>query len=332
MTHGTVTDIQRFSLHDGPGIRTTVFLKGCLMRCEWCHNPETIDPAPQLLFYAGNCIGCGECVEACPQGNHRFAPADDGGAPAVATGGAPRAITHDFARGACSVCGACAGRCPASGLQVAGRRMAIADVMAELLEDRAFYREEGGVTLSGGEPMMQPEFARGILHACKREGIRTAIETTLCYPWSRIEPLLGELDLIMFDLKLADAEKHRRHTGVSNRLLWENLGRLSRCGKPLIARTPLVAGINDSEDEIVPIARALGRLDNLLYYEFLPYHPLGAGKYEALGRTAPVFQPPSDRTLRRLVHAARAQANNIKIYINGKPENYEIQHTTGPLA
>jgi pyruvate formate lyase activating enzyme len=183
--------------------------------------------------------------------------------------------------------------------------------------------------------MMQPEFARGILRACKREGIRTAIETTLCYPWSRIEPLLGELDLIMFDLKLADAEKHRRHTGVSNRLLWGNLEKLDRLGKPLIARTPLVAGINDSEDEIVPIARALGRLDNLLYYEFLPCHPLGAGKYAALGLPAPAFRAPAAETIRRLAAAARERAANMKIYINGKPanhENNEIQHTTGPLA
>ncbi|MDR1011637.1 MAG: glycyl-radical enzyme activating protein [Opitutaceae bacterium] len=330
MPIGIVTDIQRFSLHDGPGIRTTVFLKGCMMRCVWCHNPETIAPGPQLLFYPNKCIGCGECLAACPQGNHHFVHMDDTNPAAPEYG---HATKHAFSRASCTVRGACVKRCPSSALQMAGRRMEIADVMAEVLEDRMFYRENGGVTLSGGEPLMQPEFALDILRACKREGLHTAIETTLCYPWSRIRPLLGELDLIMFDIKLADAENHRRHTGVSNRLLFENLDHLNQCGRPLIARTPLIAGINDNENEIMPIARALGRLDNLLYYEFLPYHPLGTGKYEALGCATPAFHAPSRQTLRQLAGTVRAQAPNIKIHINGKPEeNYEIQHTTGPLA
>ncbi|MDR0534482.1 MAG: glycyl-radical enzyme activating protein [Verrucomicrobiales bacterium] len=311
---GIVTDIQRFSLHDGPGIRSTVFLKGCHLHCAWCHNPETIGLSPELLFYAQNCIGCGECVEVCPEQNHHF---DSNG-------------SHRIAREHCRACGICSGRCPASGLRIAGKRMKVEGVMAEILEDEAFYHEGGGVTLSGGEPVIQAKFAREILQACRNAGIHTAIETTLCYPWSRLEPLLPALDLVIFDIKAFDSGLHRRYTGADNHWLFKNLALLNRSGKALIARTPLIAGINDSVAEIEKIVAVLKPLRHLLYYEFLPYHPLGTGKYAALGLPAPRLRAPDAETLRLL--ADTALSAGMKLLINGTEEHHEIQQPIGTLA
>jgi pyruvate formate lyase activating enzyme len=311
---GIITDIQRFSLHDGPGIRTTVFLKGCHLHCAWCHNPETIGLSPELLFYAQNCIGCGECAKVCPEQNHQF---DSGG-------------THTISRDHCRACGICSGHCPASGLRIAGKRMKVGEVMVEILEDEAFYREGGGITLSGGEPVIQAEFAREILQACHNVGIHTAIETTLCYPWSRLEALLPALDLVIFDVKAFDPESHRQYTGAGNHWLFKNLALLNRSEKPLIARTPLIAGINDSITEIEKIVRALRPLKHLLYYEFLPYHPLGAGKYGALGLPEPQFHPPMAETLRLL--ADTVLSAGMKLLINGTEEHHEIQQPVGTLA
>jgi len=255
MAIGVVTDIQRFSLHDGPGIRTTVFMKGCPLRCTWCHNPEGLAAAPELIFYPG--------------------------------------------------------RPP----ELVGRLITADEVVAEVLEDRIFYEPEGGVTLSGGEPLQQGPFALDILQGCKQEGIHTAIETSLCYDWSRLEAILDWVDLIVFDLKLADEKTHRRYTGVSNSALWSNLSRLNATGKTLIARTPLIAGVNDTAEEMERITAKLSKLRKLLYYELLPYHPLGTGKYAALGRAAPAFSSPSPATLNRLADIGRTR--NLTVLISG---------------
>jgi pyruvate formate lyase activating enzyme len=255
MAIGVVTDIQRFSLHDGPGIRTTVFMKGCLLRCAWCHNPEGLASAPEWMSYPG--------------------------------------------------------RSP----ELVGRQITAEEVVAEVLEDRAFYEPEGGVTLSGGEPLQQGEFALNILQGCKRERIHTAIETSLCYDWSRLEAVLDWVDLIVFDFKLADEEAHRRYTGASNSALRSNLARLNATGKPLIARTPLIAGVNDTAEEMERITAELSQLRGLLYYELLPYHPLGNGKYAALGRAVPAFSAPLPATLHRLADIGRTR--NLTVLIGG---------------
>ncbi|MDR1119050.1 MAG: glycyl-radical enzyme activating protein [Bifidobacteriaceae bacterium] len=296
---GVVTDVQRFSLHDGPGIRTTVFFKGCHLRCAWCHNPETLAMAPGLLFYADKCLGCQACVAACPRGVHAF-----------------RAGKHELDRERCEALGECVMRCPAQALALTGRRVTVADVMAEVREDRAFYGAAGGVTLSGGEPVLQGEFAAGLLSACRADGIGAAIETSLCYPWGRLEPLLQWTDLVMFDVKLASPARHRQAVGASNRHVWENLPRLDATGLPLIARTPLIDGVNDDEDGMGQIADQLAQLRHLEYYELLPYHPLGVNKYQALGRPAPRFRPPAPARLARL--ARIAEQRGLKVLIEGK--------------
>ncbi|XHR28394.1 MAG: glycyl-radical enzyme activating protein [Chthoniobacteraceae bacterium] len=306
MIGGVVSDIQRFSLHDGPGIRTTVFLKGCLLHCAWCHNPETVHRKPELLFDPAKCLGCGDCASACPNGVHQFASG-----------------SHQLLWSQCRASGECTRHCSTGALQLAGRQMSVEEVMAEIREDLPFYGTNGGVTISGGEPLVQPQFTRAILEKCRREGILTAIETSLCYPWSQIEPLIDFFDLMMFDIKIVDPEKHRRYTGGSNRELWRNLEHLNACGKPLIARTPLMAGVNDSENEIAQIAAALCPLSHLLYYELLPYHPLGTGKYEALGRPVPKFSAPSTNTLARLITTVRKAG--ISVAVAGKKDPpYEL--------
>lgn len=269
---GTITDIQRFSVHDGPGIRTTVFLKGCNLRCGWCHNPETILPGPQLQVYPDRCIGCGACVAACPRGCHT-------------------AIDRrkQFDRRLCTACGTCARTCYAEALKLIGRRATAQEVLAEVLEDRAFYvNSGGGVTLSGGEPLCQREFAIEILKLCKAAGVHTAIETNLAWPWDHVEPVLSHLDLLMADIKTMDAALHADWTGQSNERTLDNIRRLAGRDLPLIVRTPVIPGVNDTEKEIGAIADFIADLPNLRYYELLPYHPLGLGKYESLGMASRV--------------------------------------------
>jgi len=290
-TTGVITHVQRFSVHDGPGIRTTVFLKGCQMRCAWCHNPETFRPQPELQVFADRCIGCGACLDRCEHGAHQLV--DD------------RRVFH---RERCVACGRCAETCYAGALVLSGRQMTAEDVLREVLADRAFYESSGGgATVSGGEPLLQPDFTRAILGLCKEEGIHTALDTNLAVPWSRVEPILPVVDLFLVDVKIADDGEHRRWTAASNRETLANLRDLDRQGKPTMVRTPLVAGVNDRVDQIAAIAELLSPLANLIEYEMLPYHPLGSNKYESLG-LAPLpaeFHAPSAEHLARLAAVAR---------------------------
>lgn len=234
-----VTDIQRFSLNDGPGIRTTVFLQGCNMRCPWCHNPETIPLQPVELFYREKCLGCGHCAEGCTSGAR----------------------------------------------VLSSREMSVADVMGEILQDRLYYAESGGgVTISGGEPSLHPEFVMALADACRAEGIPVAIETNMTRPWQVIEPMLRKMDLIMCDLKLNLTIPHKEQTGLDNPTVFNSIGRASRLGIPMIVRTPLVPGVTDTVENLHAIAAYIAKMDNIVRYEVLNFNPLGGAKREALGQ------------------------------------------------
>jgi pyruvate formate lyase activating enzyme len=289
---GIVTDIQRFSVHDGPGIRTTVFLKGCQMHCAWCHNPETLRAKPELRVDPSVCIGCGACATACSHG----------------------ARTDGFDRARCAGCGACADVCYAGGLALVGRAMTADAVVAEVLQDRAFFaRSGGGVTVSGGEPLLQRAFTRAILAGCKAAGVHTAVESNLAWPWAQVETLLPVTDLVMMDVKLVDDAAHRRWTGVSNAHILANLPRVA-AAVPLIVRTPVIVGVNADDATIAAIADRLAALPALEYYELLPYHPLGAGKYETLGYTRDTsLGIPDPALLHRLAHLAHNRGIPVRV-------------------
>jgi pyruvate formate lyase activating enzyme len=292
---GTITDIQRFSLNDGPGIRTTVFFKGCNMNCSWCHNPETINPKPELQFFRSKCIGCGGC---------RRAAEPDAADPAPC-------FTDDE-----GVARYYRGNCHAEALVRVGRTVSPGDILGEALQDRNFYaNSRGGVTLSGGEVTVQSAFARETLSLLKTNGIHTAIETNLAAPWERIEPLLPSLDLVMFDIKHMDSATHREWTGIGNERILENARRLGSLDLPLIVRTPVIPGFNDRAAAISEIAAFAAGLSALDYYELLAFNPLGADKYRCLGKPYLLQDAPMipDSTMRELSRAAATHGIEVRI-------------------
>ena len=259
-----VTDIQRFCLSDGPGIRTVVFFKGCNLRCTWCHNPETLSFDKDLMFYPAKCIGCGKCFSACPNGAHKVI---DG--------------KHVIDRSLCASCGACAAVCYAEALVMSGKEMTVEEIMTEVRQDKPYYETSGGgVTLSGGEVLCHLPFAIELARACRKEGISVAIETNLSLPYEQIKPLLDEVDLVMADLKLFDEEAHTRYTGKSSAAVKENLARLTDI--PLIVRTPLIPDVTATKENLLAIAGMLTGKDNLIYYQLLNFNPLGGTKYQSL--------------------------------------------------
>ena len=264
-------DIQRFSWHDGPGVRSVVFLSGCNLRCVWCHNPESQSAEPQLLYYDEHCIGCGQCVEVCPHGCHTLA--GDG--------------AHRFVREQCMRCGACAQVCYSEALQHSGRRVPVEDIAESVLEDAEFYATSGGgVTLSGGEPLLQAAGCRELLTRLKASGaiLNTAVDTAGNVPWEALELVLPVTDYVLFDVKAMSDEVHRRGTGASNALIQANLRRLGHSGVPLIVRIPLIPGFNDNQDELFRITDEVAGFANLVRVDLLPYHDAGQMKYRALGR------------------------------------------------
>ena len=300
-TQGMLMDVKRFAVHDGPGIRTTLFLKGCSLTCVWCHNPEGIGFGAQMAYYAHKCIGCGECAAQCPQNAHEM-----------------HAGQHILNREKCIECFLCAGACYTGALKIVGTEYQAEELAKLLMEDALFYWESGGgVTLSGGEVLCQAEFAREVLTILRRNNIHTAIETNLSLPWEVALPVLKATDLVMADLKALDDERHRRATGLSNRPILANLARLAGMGLPLILRTPIIPGFNDEEAEIAGIAAwARRNLPTMQYYELLPYHPLGQSKYAMLGETClPMpLTPPSREVMRSL---ARAASEDVPVWIAG---------------
>lgn len=298
MTRGRVFNIQKFSIHDGPGLRTTVFLKGCPLRCLWCHNPEGMRPAPELMVATSRCIHCGQCVETCPSG--RLAALDRGDA--------------DVPR--CRLCGTCVDVCPVEARQWVGRPMTVDDVVAEVLKDRLFYDDSGGgVTFSGGEPLMQPRFLNAALEACRREGVRTAVDTC---GFCRRDDLLAAAhwtDLFLFDLKVMDDDRHRRLTGASNRPILDNLEALVRVHDDVRIRIPVIPGLNDDRENIVATACFVASLPGVRRVSLLPYHPYGRHKRERLADADPVSElsPPSEVHMEELASALTAAGLEARI-------------------
>ena len=260
-TEARVFNIQRFSTHDGPGIRTTVFFKGCNLHCKWCHNPESISAKPQIELCLDLCIGCGECFKVCK--NHMIAEGSQ----------------HVVDRKACTACGRCADTCYAGGIKLVGEELSVEKLMEEILTDKPYYDASGGgVTFSGGECMIQPEALARLTSACREAGVHTAVDTAGNVAWSVFEAV--DADMYLYDVKAADPELHKRLTGVDNRLILENLKRLSDSGKRIWVRIPYIPGCNDVE--IPEIARILKDI-KAEKVELLAYHRLGEGKYDSLG-------------------------------------------------
>ena len=272
---GKIFDIQRFSIHDGPGIRTTVFLKGCNLKCLWCHNPESQSSTDELLFYQDKCIGCGACRRVCRKNENE----------------------------PCVACGKCVTVCPRDARELAGKTVSAKEVMETVLKDKKYYvTSGGGVTLSGGEPLLQRDFVLEILKNAKANDLHTAIETAGNVQWETFEQVLPYLDLILYDIKAIDEKTHRHCTGVSNRLILENAEKLKKQSTKLLFRMPVVPGYNDAE---VKRVRAFTEGFDL---ELMPYHEIAKNKYRALSRPYHTedASPPSKDEMEKLATEIRA--------------------------
>ena len=280
MLKAPVFEIKRFAVHDGDGIRTTVFLKGCPLRCVWCHNPEGLNTPPQLAFYPHKCISCGECVAVCPAGAHRIAEG-----------------RHQFDSTRCLACGECAEVCLGEALTLYGRDMTVDELLPRLLEDREFYDNSGGgVTLSGGECLTHADFCAELLRQLKAEGIRKAVDTCGDVPRVALDKVIPYTDIFLYDLKAMDAEVHRRCTGRDNFRILDNLRYLNERGCDIEIRIPFVPDFNDGE--IAAMAAFLSELPHIRGVRLLPYHNYAASKYEALQMfTALPARLPSEEAL-----------------------------------
>jgi pyruvate formate lyase activating enzyme len=279
---GAVFNLQHYSIHDGPGIRTTVFLKGCPLRCLWCQNPESQDLRPVIFFNAEKCTGCGICVEACPEAAIQI------------TEGKSRTD-----RRRCTGHGTCAEVCPNEARSLMGRYMTAHEVFEDVNADAIFYRNSGGgVTLSGGDPVSQPEFSAGILKLCRDAGIHTAIETCGFAGWDVLKEILQHVDLVLYDIKHMDSARHREYTGVPNELILENARRIcTELKLPMLARLPIIPGYNDSPENLKGCARFIAdKLGTHIKLHLLPYHRLGETKYGLMEKsnTALSTAPPGD--------------------------------------
>ena len=282
VTTGTIFHVERFAVHDGPGIRTAVFLKGCPLRCWWCHSPESQARDPEPFTRLDRCIRCGQCLDACA--HDAVLPADEG---------------YNVVRAQCAVCGACARLCPSGARDIYGRPVTVEELLAEIERDVPFFdRSGGGVTFSGGEPLMQPGFLGAALAACRARRLHTAVETAGFAPSSVVEAVAGDTDLFLYDLKLVDDARHRRATGASNALILDNLRWLARTHPAVRVRVPLVPGETDDQANLAAIGALVASM-GLPRVDLLPYHSAGLAKYRRLGREAPRpdVQPPSPAAL-----------------------------------
>jgi len=267
---GLIFNIQRFSIHDGPGIRTSVFLKGCPLSCAWCHNPESVEASAEIGYYAGKCRLCEGCAAACPAGKHALS--GEG---------------HVFERDGCLRCGQCAGACPYDALAVIGKWITAGDALSEVKRDEPFYISSGGgMTVTGGEPFFQPEFTLALLKIAKENGLHTCVETSGAASFDTLKKAAEYTDLFLYDVKETDSKRHLEYVGIPNEHILSNLDKLDATGAAIELRFPIVPGINDYEAHFRKLGELTERLANVAQASVGPYHPLGISKSEAIGKAA----------------------------------------------
>jgi pyruvate formate lyase activating enzyme len=295
---GLVFNVQKYSLHDGPGIRTTVFLKGCPLCCAWCHNPESQSARTEIVVLENRCAACGECRRACPFGQ-------------AATGKGP--MPTDAAE--CLLCGQCAEACPTGARQMIGQRRTVAEIMEAVLQDRIFYEESGGgVTFSGGEPLTQPAFLKAMLEACRAGGLRTAVDTCGFACTDVLLDVAGLSNLVLYDLKLMDDARHRQYTGVSNAPILANLRALARAHQNIWLRVPVIPGINDRDEDWQAAAGFAAGLQGIRQVSILPYHKLGLFKSRRMHHPYSLesVEPPSLERMERAAEIFRKCGLDVK--------------------
>jgi len=284
---GLIFDLKKYAINDGPGIRMTVFFKGCPLRCRWCHNPEGQSFGPEIMIRASRCLAdCRECVSACPE-KAITKPAE----------------TPVLDRPKCTACGKCADVCPAQAIELAGRRLSASDLVREIERDRIFLEDSGGgVTFSGGEPLSQPDFLSEVLDLCRKKEIPTAVDTCGFAAADVVERIASKADLFLYDLKVMDEKKHLAYTGESNRPTLGNLKRLAAKGPRTVVRIPVIPGVNDDAENIRETAEFLRSLGTIHEISLLPYHKLGRDKYSGLEKKAggDDFTPPSPESMQRI--------------------------------
>lgn len=292
-----ITDVQRFCMRDGPGVRTTVFFKGCPLRCKWCHNPETQSFHPQLMFTPTACLSCGACVAVCKNAAHRLTPARE----------------VDFSR--CAACGKCATVCPSGALTISGKRVTVAELMETVKKDAAFYGEDGGLTVSGGEPTAQPEALLALLEAAKNAGISTAIETCGVFPECLVGDLCRLTELFLFDVKDTDAGRLKENTGANRETVLTNLRAIDAAGGKTALRCIVIPDVNTDEPHRRNVTELYRSLSHCLYVELLPYHPYGNAKAERIGVAKPaLYRTPEKEEILAFAESLRASGVRVKCY------------------